>query len=208
MYTGISENEKKYLTEKLGAIYFTFANGINFMNYFPLEGNIGIVEKGAVLVVRNDEKGNQLTIDVIAVNEMLSALFYPMDEMVELRAVGDVRIALIEYKKIAEYNVSDIVYQQFLKNYNRVLNEKILSANQRINYLVIKTIRSKLLFYFEGLASKQHSRTIVIPFSLTLLADYLAIDRSAMNRELKNLKDERVISKKGRRITLLLKDFI
>jgi CRP-like cAMP-binding protein len=49
-------------------------------------------------------------------------------------------------------------------------------------------------------------RTITLPFNLKDLADYLAINRSAMFRELRNLKDERIISVNGRRITLLLKN--
>lgn len=208
MFTKINECDKRALTEKLNTTYYNFTNGINFIDYFPLEGNIGIVEKGEIWIVRNDEKGNQLIIDTVQIGEMISSLFYPKDELMELRAIGDVRIAMMEYKKIAEYNEDDKVYQQFLKNYNRVLNEKILALNQRVNYLVIKTIRAKLLFYFEGLAAKQRTRTITLPFSFTHLAEYLAIDRSAMNRELKNLKDEKVIASKGRRISLLLKDYI
>ena len=35
------------------------------------------------------------------------------------------------------------------------------------------------------------------------LADYLAVDRSAMTRELKNLADERLIKREDKKITLL-----
>ena len=47
------------------------------------------------------------------------------------------------------------------------------------------------------------SKSFTLPFSLTDLADYLSIDRSAMMRELAHLKEEGFIQKKGKKITLL-----
>ena len=77
--------------------------------------------------------------------------------------------------------------------------------NTRIEVLSKRTIREKLLTYFSILSSKDFSKTFTLPFSLTNLADYLSVDRSAMMRELKNLANEGFISKNGNRIRLLYK---
>ena len=50
---------------------------------------------------------------------------------------------------------------------------------------------------------KTKSMIIYLPFSYTNLANYLAMDRTAMARELKNLKDEGLILTKGRMIKIL-----
>ena len=56
--------------------------------------------------------------------------------------------------------------------------------------------------------SKKHgSKHIYLPFTFTALADYLAIDRTAMSRELKNLKDEGFIEIKNKRIDLLYDEY-
>ena len=56
--------------------------------------------------------------------------------------------------------------------------------------------------------SKKHgSKHIYLPFTFTGLADYLAIDRTAMSRELKNLKDEGFIEIKNKRIDLLYDEY-
>ena len=68
--------------------------------------------------------------------------------------------------------------------------------------LTNKTIRNKLLAYFKIMSRKNNSRVIYLPYNYTDLADYLAIDRSAMYRELKNLKEEGLIEVKNKRITL------
>ena len=72
---------------------------------------------------------------------------------------------------------------------------KVSDLNLRIELLSQKTIRDKLLSYFRILSENNFSKTFVIPFSLTDLADYLSIDRSAMMRELKMLKEDGIIKK-------------
>ena len=57
--------------------------------------------------------------------------------------------------------------------------------------------------YFKTQYQKSHSKFIYLPNSFKDLADYFAINRSAMFRELKSLKDDNFIKIDGRRITLL-----
>ena len=77
--------------------------------------------------------------------------------------------------------------------------------NERINILEKKQIREKLLEFFEIQYKKAHTKTITLPFHLKDLADYIAVNRSAMFRELKNMKEEKVIEIKNKKITLLYK---
>ena len=81
---------------------------------------------------------------------------------------------------------------------------KVSDLNLRIELLSKKTIRDKLISYFRILSEKNFSKTFTLPFSLTDLADYLSVDRSAMMRELKSLKNEGFIKKSDKnKITLL-----
>ena len=66
-----------------------------------------------------------------------------------------------------------------------------------------KTVREKLLTYFNNLSIEYSSKTFELPFSLTDLSDYLMIERTAMMRELKRLKDEKIINKVKNKITIL-----
>ena len=77
--------------------------------------------------------------------------------------------------------------------------------NERIKILEKKQIREKLLEFFEIEHKKNRLNSIYLPFSFKDLADYLAINRSAMFRELRHLKDEKFIEVKNRKITLLYK---
>ena len=94
-------------------------------------------------------------------------------------------------------------YNQFLKNLINILTTIIAKANDRIEVLSNKSIRDKLLDYFRILSKKTGSKVIYLPMSYTELADYLAVNRSALSREIKNLKDDELIETKGKRIKLL-----
>jgi CRP-like cAMP-binding protein len=74
--------------------------------------------------------------------------------------------------------------------------------NKRIDILTKKTIRNKLLTYFRQLSKEQGTKSITLPFSLTTLARFISVDRSAMIRELKYLKEEGMIDQKTKKIRL------
>ena len=109
----------------------------------------------------------------------------------------------MELDNIYAYNNNIDLYNTFIKNLIKVLYSKIKEFNNRIEILTNKTIRDKLLAYFKIMTKNNNSRIIYLPFNYSDLADYLAINRSAMAREMKTLKDEGLIETKGKKIKLL-----
>ncbi len=79
-----------------------------------------------------------------------------------------------------------------------------VKLNTRIEILTKKSIRDRLLTYFNIVSNKSFTKTIKLDISLTDLADYLCVDRSAMMREISHLKEDGIIEKSGKRITLLI----
>ena len=73
-----------------------------------------------------------------------------------------------------------------------------------IYFLSGRTVRQKLMQYFRFLSEKAENKTFELPVTLSALADYLFIDRSAMMREISKMNKEGLIASKGRQITLLL----
>ena len=79
----------------------------------------------------------------------------------------------------------------------------VLEKNERIQILTKKTIRNKFLEYLNLQSRSKGSRNIYLPYSYKDLADYLAVDRSALAREISSLREEGFIETKGRKITIL-----
>ncbi|MFR3920744.1 MAG: Crp/Fnr family transcriptional regulator [Dysosmobacter welbionis] len=87
-------------------------------------------------------------------------------------------------------------------NMMNLLSNKTRSLSERVDVLSRRSIREKLLCYFRQQTEKSGEDVFTLPFSLSVLADYIATDRSAMMRELRHLKEEGVLRSEGRRITL------
>ena len=78
-----------------------------------------------------------------------------------------------------------------------------ISTDMPEKQVMAEIIREKLLCFFEQLADEHGSRTFPLPFSLSMLADYISADRSAMMREMRKMREEDLISTEGRSVTLL-----
>ena len=116
-------------------------------------------------------------------------------------AKEDSKILVIEYDMIFTSNNVKPYITKFLKNLLDITTEIINERNNHIQILTKKSIRDKLLEYF-NLNKTPGSKILYLPSTITDLANYLAIDRSAMSRELKNLRNEGFIETKGKRIYL------
>lgn len=73
--------------------------------------------------------------------------------------------------------------------------------NKNIQILIQKHIRSKLIIYFSSLEAKNN--IITPPFNRQELANHLAVERSALSRELCRMKREGLITFKKNKIHIL-----
>ena len=96
-------------------------------------------------------------------------------------------------------------HQELSDDLPELILSKVTNLNTRIELLTKRSIRDKLLGYFTMISTRHLSKSFTLPFSLTDLADFLSVDRSAMMRELKLLKEDGFFEKSGNRITLLYK---
>ena len=94
-------------------------------------------------------------------------------------------------------------HTQVVENMLQLMGNKVVHLTEKVDILSHRSIRGKLMSYFRIQSTKQGALTFELPFSLLKLANYLCIDRSAMMRELKKMKDDEMIEMDGRMVTLL-----
>lgn len=166
---------------------------------------IGIIIAGDANIIKTDKNGNKIIIEELSEGNILGTNISNLNNKeYEIEAKTDVTIIFMEMHFILNpKNTSSQIYSQFLINLLELLNKKYTEASQRIDILTNKTIRNKLLEYFKNSYQETNARVLYLKSSFTALADYLAVDRSAMTRELKNLKDEGLIEIKNKKIKLL-----
>ena len=205
LFKGISPDNKDKLLKLLETSTFTYQPNVNIAYLFKDKESIGLVIKGSLDIIRIDYNGTRTIIETIYEEEILgTSLTSLLSNDYEIITKENTKILWLDYNVIL--SISDIKYRyynQFIKNLLMISLEKNTLKNERIEILTQKTIRNKLLEYFRIEALKNRSKIIYLKSTWQDLADYLAIDRSAMTRELKNLKEEGFITTKGRVITLL-----
>lgn len=183
-----------------------FAKGSIITTYIEKRKQICILLSGKADLIRYDLNGNQDIVDRFTKNDIFGEAFYPVNTNNELFVVAtvDCEVLLFLYDDIHTKCKSNCKFHSTLVTdlLELILNNSV-HQNTRIEVLSKRTIREKLLSYFTILSSKNFSKTITLPFSLTNLADFLSVDRSAMMREIKTLIDEGFISKEGHKIKLL-----
>ena len=165
-----------------------------------------LITKGSLNLIRHSVNGNDFIIEIIEENNIIGPSLYNLNNIdYDLIANEETEIITMNYSDVINYRGKNKKYDTFMKNIFVIINSKMKEQSERINILTKKGIRNKLLEYFQIIYRKNNSRNIYLPFTFSLLADYLGIDRSAMTRELKYLKEEGFIKITGKRITLLYK---
>ncbi|CCY89145.1 putative uncharacterized protein [Mycoplasma sp. CAG:956] len=205
LFKDITPNNKGKLLKLLETSNFTYQKGVNIAYLFKDKESIGLVLSGSLDIIRIDYNGTRTIIETIYEEEILgTSLTSLLSNDYEIITREDTKILWLDYNVILGINdIKYTYYNQFIKNLLMIALEKNTLKNERIEILTQKTIRNKLLEYFRIEALKNRSKIIYLKSTWQDLADYLAIDRCAMTRELKYLKEEGFISVKGRVITLL-----
>lgn len=165
---------------------------------------VGIILSGTANMERYDYNGNRSIIEKLEENSVFGEIFSRLGSDISVVATSDCEVLFIEYEHLIKRCKKGCSYHSLLtNNMLKLLSNKIVELNERVEVLSKRTIRDKLLSYFEMLANESPKRSFTLPFTYTDLADYLSIDRSAMMREIKNLKEDGFIKTNGRRITII-----
>ena len=186
----------------------TFAKGETITSYIEKRNQFCILLSGNADLVRYDLNGNKTIVEHFSKNNIFGEVFYIVTTNNELsvEARSKCEVLIYSYQDIHYKCKQNCKFHQKLSEYlPELILDKVTSLNMRVELLTKRSTRDKLLGYFNLLSTRNLSKTFKLPFSLTDLADYLSVDRSAMMRELKLLKEENFIKKNGKIITLLYK---
>ena len=193
----VQEHKKNHL-KKGSLLLLTLRSVISFVLWCLGEADL----------IRYDLNGNRTIVEHFSNNDIFGEIFYVVNTNNELfvEEKKSCTVLFFIYDDLQTKCNPHCTFHTTLSNHlSTLFLDKVIELNTRIELLSKRTIREKLLGYFNVVSSKNMGKTFQIPFSLTDLADYLSIDRSAMMRELKLLKEDGFIEKSGNRIRLLYK---
>ena len=199
IFNNMSNVEINEVLKKLGARRISFRKEHIIISSLFENDLIGIIISGTAAIIKYDYLGNRDIIDNLEYNSMFGRPFLYMDKDASIVATTDCEVLFLDYDKLLENRV---YFEKINTNINKIITSKITELYERVEILSKRTIKEKLMCYLKMLSKKKGKKTIILPITYIELADYLSVDRSAMMREIKKLKDTKAISTNGKKITI------
>lgn len=203
LFNNISNLEKEKILKSLEGDTLSFKKNNTILTNIKQDNIIGIILEGYIQIIKTDYNGNRTIIEDLYDNDIFSSKMSNIsNNEYSVITKEDTKIIIIYFNEILNNNLNTSYYNQFLKNLLYIMSDKMTNINNRIEILSNKTIRNKLLAYFKIMSKRNNSKVIYLPYTFIDLADYLGVDRSAMYRELRNLKEEGLITIVNKKIIL------
>jgi CRP-like cAMP-binding protein len=186
-----------------------FRTGSCISDYSKQGDKIGIILKGCADVVRYDVNGVRTIIETLGEQGIFGEYFtYPSStrSYVEVVAGRDCEILYVRRSELLKRCENACgCHSRVVENMLELMTEKAISLSERVEVLSQRTIENKLISFLQITEDKTaEGKTPQIPFSTTVLSDYLCVNRSALQREIAKLKKSGVltISKRKFRLTI------
>lgn len=183
-----------------------FKKNETIQSYIANRREICILLSGEAELIRLDFNGDETVLEHFQEGHLFGELFYQVSSNTQLMVIAkeESEVVFINYDIFSKNCIKPCKYHdEFVEKIVSLMSTRMIELTNHIELLTKKTIREKLLSYFTSISYQKSSRTFRIPLSLTALASYLNIDRSAMMREMKYLQEEHFIKKDKNKITLL-----
>ena len=180
-----------------------------FLEDSPAE-YVGVVLSGEVRVLRDDVYGNRTIQAVIQPGGMFGETFACAGLArlpVSVEASQPSEVLLIPLKHILHTCANACgFHNRVIMNLLKVLAEKNLQLNGKLEIASRRTIREKLMAYLANQARQAGSSAFTIPLDRQGLADYLGVDRSALSAEIGKLRREGLIESNRSAFRLLAEE--
>ena len=197
LFADIKQEEIEVMLGCLGSFEKSYHKG----EYIILEQDrvkcIGIMLSGTVDMIKEDVWGNKTIMVRIKEQQLFGETFACSNDSlasVSFCASSDCRILFLEFERVMHScSMSCVFHHRLIENMVKVIADKNKKLMEKIGIVSKKNLREKIMAYLSLQAQLQGSNHFEIPLGRVELAEYLCADRSALTRELSNLKAAGII---------------
>lgn len=169
--------------------------------YVALEGDaftgIGCVLSGEVAILKENAAGDRIIMSVLKpgslFGEMAAWTVHPRWPATVQALEPSVAMFLPPDKVAGPCSKTCRWHAAIIENMLKILAEKALMLNKKVEYLAMKTMRGKLCAFILERARLAGTATFTLPMNRNELADYLGVSRPSMSREMGRMRDEGII---------------
>ena len=165
--------------------------------------NIGIVRAGCAAGIKYTPEGEEIVVSRMGINRIFGDVLSGANGFaspVTVIAEDNCTVLFIDYQQLlfSPHPLTHRVLQNMIQN----ISHKYFAQNKRMDILMLKSVRSKILAYLEWQSVIKGSRSFSIDLDRRLMADFLGVERSALSRELSRMKKEGLLDRHKNNFTL------
>ncbi|NLK00368.1 MAG: Crp/Fnr family transcriptional regulator [Clostridia bacterium] len=159
--------------------------------------SLGIVLKGRVAVFKDNAAGRRVMISLLSKGDMFGEMLAFSKQKkwpATVEAQENCEILFLAKEKIIDEcrNVCPW-HKTLIENMLRIISERALMLNKRVEYLSITGMRGKISTFLLEQFKEAGTPTFTLPMNRNDLASYLNVSRPSMSREMSKMRDEGVI---------------
>ena len=207
LFANIAPKDLEKLLSCLSIRQYRYARGETVLREGDPLDAIGLVLFGRIQILRNEYDGSRSIVSSFGTGGIFAETFVFAGESVcpvMVEASEDSEILFIPYlRMLRSCGEACGFHTQLIRNMMRLLAEKNLHLNEKLQIASRRTIRDRVVRYLYTLSGEKGGNTVSIPFNRSDLADYLYVDRSALSRELGKMEADGLIRINGRRFEIL-----
>lgn len=168
---------------------------------------IGIILTGKAHIFRDDYYGNRTIVAQLESAHLFGESFACAEVKslpVNVVATEDTEVLIMDCRRITQSccNACEF-HNQLIFNLMKMMAQKNLMFNEKIQITSMRTTREKLMAYLSLQAKKNRSKIFTIPYNRQELADYLQVERSGLSVEISKLCKEGVIETEKKTFQIL-----
>ena len=197
LFRGVPAEELPALLARASARTCAFQKGELLLRRGDVTRRLGLVLEGSVHIIREDFWGNRSIVGLAGPGEVFAESYALAGEPLEVSVLAAAPGAALFLE------ADGLTDARLTANLLHLLARKNLMLTRKMRHMARRTTRDKLLSYLSAQALAAGSSEFDIPMDRQQLADYLAVDRSAMSAVLGKLRDEGVLEFRKNHFRLL-----
>lgn len=197
LFGGISEQDLELMLKCLNARTASYRKNEIIYQHGDVIQEAGIVLEGKVHLEQHDFWGNCNILSVMQAGETFGAMYACLGNeklQADIRAESNCQILFLNLKRTMHMCQNTCTFhQKLVENLVYFISRKNLKLMEKMQHISKRSIREKVLSYLSEESQKCESSYFTIPLTRQQMADYLAVDRSALSKELAKMKQEGLI---------------
>lgn len=159
--------------------------------------SVGIVLSGTATVSKENAAGNRIVMTLLKHGDIFGeivAFSSMMTWPATVQAQESCEVLFLPRGKIVgDCDKMCSWHRILIQNFLRIISERAMHLNKKVEYLTIKSIRGKICTYLLEHYNKLGNNKIQLSLNRNELADFLNVSRPSMSREMSKMRDEGVI---------------